>query len=223
MFGVQLGEIAPGGTGSGLYGMLIMAVVPVFIAGLMVGRTPEHLGKKIGTRESKLAACCILITPALVLPTPPHPMTNTGAHGFSEILHAYTSGANNGSASAGLNADTQWFNTTTGLAMPLGRLLPMVSVLALAGSLAGQRPVPATAFTTVLGALGRPLSPSQVPADAVTPPVPASAPTSPRPMPGSRSTVSPYATTSPPRRSPGSSAGEPASTSRGSISPCDSW
>uniref|UniRef100_A0AAU2VKT0 Potassium-transporting ATPase potassium-binding subunit n=1 Tax=Streptomyces sp. NBC_00008 TaxID=2903610 RepID=A0AAU2VKT0_9ACTN len=157
MLGMQLGEIAPGGTGSGLYGMLIMAVIAVFIAGLMVGRTPEYLGKKIGTREIKLAACYILVTPALVLgftavamalPTPGDSMTNTGAHGFSEILYAYTSGANNnGSAFAGLAADTPWFNTTIGLAMLLGRFLPMVFVLALAGSFAGQRPVPATAGT----------------------------------------------------------------------------
>ncbi|MEU6252020.1 potassium-transporting ATPase subunit KdpA [Streptomyces sp. NPDC047043] len=157
MLGMMLGEIAPGGTGSGLYGMLIMAVIAVFIAGLMVGRTPEYLGKKIGTREIKLAACYILITPALVLiftafamalPTPAHSMTNSGAHGFSEILYAYTSAANNnGSAFAGLNADTQWFNSTLGLAMLFGRFLPMVFVLALAGSLAEQQPVPATAGT----------------------------------------------------------------------------
>ncbi|MEU2433245.1 potassium-transporting ATPase subunit KdpA [Streptomyces sp. NPDC007861] len=157
MLGMQLGEIAPGGVGSGLYGMLIMAIIAVFIAGLMVGRTPEYLGKKIGTREIKLAALYILVTPALVLcftaaamalPTPGNSMTNSGAHGFSEILYAYTSGANNnGSAFAGLNADTQWFNTTIGLAMLLGRFLPMVFVLALAGSLAEQKPVPATAGT----------------------------------------------------------------------------
>ncbi|MFD8569093.1 potassium-transporting ATPase subunit KdpA [Streptomyces sp. NPDC059639] len=157
MLGMQLGEIAPGGTGSGLYGMLIMAIIAVFIAGLMVGRTPEYLGKKIGSREIKFAACYILITPALVLiftaasmalPTPPNSMLNSGAHGFSEILYAYTSGANNnGSAFAGLGADTQWFNTTIGLAMLLGRFLPMVFVLALAGSLAEQKPVPATAGT----------------------------------------------------------------------------
>ncbi|MGW0669951.1 potassium-transporting ATPase subunit KdpA [Streptomyces sp. NPDC002746] len=157
MLGMQLGEIAPGGTGSGLYGMLIMAVIAVFIAGLMVGRTPEYLGKKIGTREIKLAACYILVTPALVLgftavamalPAPGDSMTNTGAHGFSEILYAYTSGANNnGSAFAGLAADTPWFNTTIGLAMLLGRFLPMVFVLALAGSFAEQRPVPVTAGT----------------------------------------------------------------------------
>ncbi|MFJ4790361.1 potassium-transporting ATPase subunit KdpA [Streptomyces sp. NPDC088794] len=157
ILGMQLGEIAPGGTGSGLYGMLIMAVIAVFIAGLMVGRTPEYLGKKIGTREMKLAACYILITPALVLvftavsmalPTPPHSMLNSGAHGFSEVLYAFTSAANNnGSAFAGLNANTDWFNTMTGLAMLLGRFLPMVFVLALAGSLAEQKPVPVTAGT----------------------------------------------------------------------------
>ncbi|TGB12340.1 potassium-transporting ATPase subunit KdpA [Streptomyces sp. MZ04] len=157
LLGMQLGEIAPGGTGSGLYGMLIMAIIAVFIAGLMVGRTPEYLGKKIGTREIKLAACYILITPALVLgftavsmalPTPKDSMLNSGAHGFSEILYAFTSGANNnGSAFAGLSADTNWFNTTIGIAMLLGRFLPMVFVLALAGSLAEQKPVPETAGT----------------------------------------------------------------------------
>ncbi|WP_128818407.1 potassium-transporting ATPase subunit KdpA [Streptomyces sp. S063] len=157
MLGMQLGEIAPGGVGSGLYGMLIMAIIAVFIAGLMVGRTPEYLGKKIGTRQIKFAACYILVTPALVLgftaaamalPTPADSMTNSGAHGFSEILYAYTSGANNnGSAFAGLNADTPWFNMTIGIAMLLGRFLPMVFVLALAGSLAEQRPVPGTAGT----------------------------------------------------------------------------
>ncbi|WP_327265717.1 potassium-transporting ATPase subunit KdpA [Streptomyces sp. NBC_01232] len=157
LLGMQLGEIAPGGVGSGLYGMLIMAIIAVFIAGLMVGRTPEYLGKKIGTREIKFAACYILITPALVLgftaaamalDTPANSMTNSGAHGFSEILYAYTSGANNnGSAFAGLNADTQWFNSTIGIAMLLGRFLPMVFVLALAGSLAEQKPVPETAGT----------------------------------------------------------------------------
>ncbi|QUC58995.1 potassium-transporting ATPase subunit KdpA [Streptomyces sp. A2-16] len=157
MLGMMLGEIAPGGTGSGLYGMLIMAVIAVFIAGLMVGRTPEYLGKKIGTREIKLAACYILITPALVLvftaasmalSTPPHSMLNSGAHGFSEVLYAFTSAANNnGSAFAGLNANTDWYNTMTGFAMLLGRFLPMIFVLALAGSLAEQKPVPETAGT----------------------------------------------------------------------------
>ncbi|MFE0697419.1 potassium-transporting ATPase subunit KdpA [Streptomyces sp. NPDC058869] len=157
MLGMQLGEIAPGGVGSGLYGMLIMAVIAVFIAGLMVGRTPEYLGKKIGIRQIQLAACYILVTPVLVLgftaaamalPGPAESMTNSGAHGFSEVLYAYTSGANNnGSAFAGLDADTPWFNTTIGIAMLLGRFLPMVFVLALAGSLAEQKPVPETAGT----------------------------------------------------------------------------
>ncbi|MFF4750181.1 potassium-transporting ATPase subunit KdpA [Streptomyces sp. NPDC002514] len=157
MLSMMLGEIAPGGTGSGLYGILIMAIIAVFIAGLMVGRTPEYLGKKIGSREIKLAACYILITPALVLvltaismalPTPPHSMLNSGAHGFSEVLYAFTSAANNnGSAFAGLNANTDWFNTMTGVAMLLGRFLPMIFVLALAGSLAEQKPVPVTAGT----------------------------------------------------------------------------
>ncbi|MEU1072421.1 MULTISPECIES: potassium-transporting ATPase subunit KdpA [unclassified Streptomyces] len=161
LLGMQLGEIAPGGTGSGLYGMLVMAVIAVFLAGLMVGRTPEYLGKKIGTREIKYAACYLLITPALVLvstavamslPSTRDAMTNQGAHGFSEVLYAYTSGANNnGSAFAGLSADTPWFNTSLGLVMLLGRFLPMVFVLALAGSLAGQRPVPETAGTLRTG------------------------------------------------------------------------
>ncbi|MFD5393282.1 potassium-transporting ATPase subunit KdpA [Streptomyces sp. NPDC127097] len=157
LLGMMLGELAPGGVGSGLYGMLIMAIIAVFIAGLMVGRTPEYLGKKIGTREIKLAACYILITPALVLigtavaialPDGKEAMTNIGAHGFSEVLYAYTSGSNNnGSAFAGFGANTPFFNTTIGLCMLLGRFLPMVFVLALAGSLAEQKPVPETAGT----------------------------------------------------------------------------
>ncbi|WP_326813955.1 MULTISPECIES: potassium-transporting ATPase subunit KdpA [unclassified Streptomyces] len=157
LLGMMLGEIAPGGTGSGLYGMLIMAIIAVFIAGLMVGRTPEYLGKKIGTREIKLAALYILITPALVLigtavamalPDGKEAMTNIGAHGFSEVLYAYTSASNNnGSAFAGFGANTPFFNTTLGLCMLLGRFLPMVFVLALAGSLAEQKPIPATAGT----------------------------------------------------------------------------
>lgn len=162
LLGMMLGEIAPGGVGSGLYGMLVMAVIAVFLAGLMVGRTPEYLGKKIGTREIKLAACYLLVTPTLVLgftaasmvlPDALGSMLNTkalgaGSHGFSEVLYAFTSGANNnGSAFAGLNANTPWYNTTIGLAMLLGRFLPMVFVLALAGSLAEQQPVPETAGT----------------------------------------------------------------------------
>ncbi|WP_326600389.1 potassium-transporting ATPase subunit KdpA [Streptomyces sp. NBC_01803] len=155
--GMVLGEIAPGGVGSGLYGMLIMAVIAVFIAGLMVGRTPEYLGKKIDTREIKLAACAILVTPALVLigtalamalPDGEEAMTNVGPHGFSEVLYAYASAANNnGSAFAGLGANTEFFNTTLGITMLLGRFLPMVFVLALAGSLAERQRVPVTAGT----------------------------------------------------------------------------
>ncbi|UJB40124.1 potassium-transporting ATPase subunit KdpA [Streptomyces sp. A1-5] len=157
LLGMMLGEITPGGVGSGLYGMLIMAIIAVFLAGLMVGRTPEYLGKKIGTREIKLAACYILITPALVLigtaaaialPDGKAAMTNVGAHGFSEVLYAFTSASNNnGSAFAGFGANTPFFNTTLGLCMLLGRFLPMVFVLALAGSLAEQKPIPETAGT----------------------------------------------------------------------------
>ncbi|WP_316740515.1 potassium-transporting ATPase subunit KdpA [Streptomyces sp. MK7] len=157
LLGMMLGEIAPGGVGSGLYGMLIMAIIAVFIAGLMVGRTPEYLGKKIGSREIKLAAAYILITPALVLVGTAlamalgkgqSSMTNVGAHGFSEVLYAYTSASNNnGSAFAGFGANTEYHNTMLGFCMLLGRFLPMVFVLALAGSLAEQKPVPVTAGT----------------------------------------------------------------------------
>ncbi|WP_327245622.1 potassium-transporting ATPase subunit KdpA [Streptomyces sp. NBC_01320] len=157
IFDMMLGEIAPGGTGSGLYGILILAVVAVFVAGLMVGRTPEYLGKKLRGREMKFASLYILTTPALVLvgaglamafPGERAAMLNSGAHGFSEVLYALTSVANNnGSAFAGLSANTVWYNTVLGVIMVLGRFLPMVFVLALAGSLAGQRPVPVTAGT----------------------------------------------------------------------------
>ncbi|MFF3560993.1 potassium-transporting ATPase subunit KdpA [Streptomyces sp. NPDC002574] len=157
IFNMMLGEIAPGGTGSGLYGILILAIITVFIAGLMVGRTPEYLGKKLGGREMKFASLYILTTPAIVLigaglamalPGERAGMLNSGAHGFSEVLYAFTSAANNnGSAFAGITVNTDWYNTALGLAMLLGRFLPMVFVLALAGSLAQQQPVPATAGT----------------------------------------------------------------------------
>ncbi|WP_329561441.1 potassium-transporting ATPase subunit KdpA [Kitasatospora sp. NBC_01266] len=157
MFDIMLGEIAPGGTGSGLYGMLVLAVITVFVGGLMVGRTPEYLGKKLGGREMKFASLYILTTPAIVLIGTGTAMTfkaersaalNSGPHGFSEILYAFTSAANNnGSAFAGLTATSTWWNTALGLVMLFGRLLPMVFVLALAGSLAGQQPVPASAGT----------------------------------------------------------------------------
>ncbi|WP_431955145.1 potassium-transporting ATPase subunit KdpA [Actinacidiphila sp. bgisy167] len=157
IFNMMLGEIAPGGTGSGLYGILILAVIAVFVAGLMVGRTPEYLGKKLGGREMKFASLYILTTPAIVLvgaglamalPGERAGMLNTGAHGFSEVLYAFTSAANNnGSAFAGLTVNTDWYNTVLGLAMLFGRFLPIVFVLALAGSLARQQPVPVTAGT----------------------------------------------------------------------------
>ncbi|MCC3332997.1 potassium-transporting ATPase subunit KdpA [Nocardia abscessus] len=152
MFNMQLGEVAPGGTGSGLYGMLILAVITVFVAGLMVGRTPEYLGKKITPREIKLAASYFLISPLIVLvgtaaamamPGQRASMLNSGPHGLSEVLYAFTSAANNnGSAFAGLTGNTEWYNTALGLAMLLGRFLPIIFVLALAGSLARQGTTP---------------------------------------------------------------------------------
>jgi K+-transporting ATPase ATPase A chain len=159
---MMLGEVAPGGVGAGLYGILVIAIVAVFIAGLMVGRTPEYLGKKIGRREITLASLYILVTPALVLvgtalsfAIPPvradvesTSIWNPGLHGLSEVLYAFTSAANNnGSAFAGLTANTPWFNTALGVAMMLGRFLPILFVLALAGALAAQDTVPATSGT----------------------------------------------------------------------------
>ncbi|MFD0364534.1 potassium-transporting ATPase subunit KdpA [Nocardia sp. GCM10030253] len=152
MFNMQLGEVAPGGTGSGLYGMLILAVITVFVAGLMVGRTPEYLGKKITPREIKLAASYFLISPLIVLvgtavamamPGQRASMLNSGPHGLSEVLYAFTSAANNnGSAFAGLSGNTEWYNTALGLAMVFGRFLPIIFALALAGSLARQGTTP---------------------------------------------------------------------------------
>jgi potassium-transporting ATPase potassium-binding subunit len=157
MFNMQLGEVAPGGAGSGLYGMLILAVITVFVAGLMVGRTPEYLGKKINPREIKLASAYFLTTPLIVLtgtaiamamPGQRAGMLNTGPHGLSEVLYAFTSAANNnGSAFAGITVNTDWYNTALGLAMAFGRFLPIVLVLALAGSLAKQGTTPASLGT----------------------------------------------------------------------------
>ncbi|WP_433359321.1 potassium-transporting ATPase subunit KdpA [Streptosporangium sp. CA-115845] len=157
MFNMMLGEVAPGGAGAGLYGMLVLAVITVFVAGLMVGRTPEYLGKRIGSREIKFAAMYFLVTPVLVLTGTALAMgsaeqragmLNSGPHGFSEVLYAFTSAANNnGSAFGGLTADTPWYSVVLGLCMVLGRFLPIVFVLALAGSLAVQAPVPASAGT----------------------------------------------------------------------------
>jgi K+-transporting ATPase ATPase A chain len=154
---MALGEIAPGGVGSGLYGILVLAVVAVFVAGLMVGRTPEYLGKKLRAREIKFASLYILTTPALVLvgtaiamafPGPRAAMLNTGSHGLSEVLYAFTSAANNnGSAFAGLSVNTLFYNYALGAVMLLGRFLPIVFVLGLAGSMAGQQSTPATEGT----------------------------------------------------------------------------
>jgi potassium-transporting ATPase potassium-binding subunit len=152
LFNMQLGEVAPGGVGSGLYGMLVLAIITVFVAGLMVGRTPEYLGKKITPREIKLAATYFLITPLIVLtgtavamamPGQRAGMLNTGPHGLSEVLYAFTSaGNNNGSAFAGITVNTDWYNTALGMAMVFGRFLPIIFVLALAGSLAKQGKTP---------------------------------------------------------------------------------
>jgi len=162
MVNMMLGEVAPGGVGSGLYGILVVAIIAVFVAGLMVGRTPEYLGKKIGPREIKLVSLYILTTPVLVLlgtalsfaipavraDVEVTSIWNPGVHGFSEVLYAFTSAANNnGSAFAGITANTPWLNTALGVAMLLGRFLPIVFVLALAGSLATQERLPATAGT----------------------------------------------------------------------------
>lgn len=145
---IQLGEVLPGGTGSGLYGMVVFCVLAVFVAGLMVGRTPEFLGKKIEAREIRMAVLAVLILPlvilgftavAAVLPAALSSLNNAGPHGFSELLYAYSSAAgNNGSAFAGLNANTPWFNTTLGIAMVLGRFAYVLPVMAMAGSLAAK-------------------------------------------------------------------------------------
>jgi K+-transporting ATPase ATPase A chain len=152
LFNIQLGEVVFGGVGAGLYGMLVMAILAVFIAGLMVGRTPEYLGKKIEAREVQLAMLYVLIFPLVVLamsawsavvPYGVSSLGNAGPHGLSEILYAYTSAAgNNGSAFAGLNANTPWYNVTLGLAMLAGRFLMIVPALAIAGILAGKKTAP---------------------------------------------------------------------------------
>jgi K+-transporting ATPase ATPase A chain len=154
---MHLGEIVFGGVGSGLYGMLVFAIIAVFIAGLMVGRTPEYLGKKIGPRAMKLAGIYFLITSAFLLLMTAIAVSvkqgqagpqNAGAHGYSEILYAYSSFAgNNGSAFAGLTANRSFYNTTGGITMLVTRFLPMVAILALAGSLAQKKSVPETAGT----------------------------------------------------------------------------
>jgi K+-transporting ATPase ATPase A chain len=152
LFNIQLGEVIFGGVGAGLYGILVMAVLSVFIAGLMVGRTPEYLGKKIETREVKYAMLYALVFPLIILsftawsavaPYGLSSLNNNGPHGLSEMLYAFTSGAgNNGSAFAGINANTPWYNTTLGLDMLIGRFWMIIPALALAGSLAGKKTVP---------------------------------------------------------------------------------
>ncbi|MCU1472970.1 potassium-transporting ATPase subunit KdpA [Amnibacterium sp.] len=159
---MMLGELAPGGVGSGLYGLLVIAVIAVFLAGLMIGRTPSYLGKQVGGREIKLASLYILTTPVLVLTglglsfgiaaltrsLTGTSILNPGQHGFSEVLYAFVSaGNNNGSAFGGLTANTPWLNASLGAVMFLGRFVPIVFVLALAGGFAAQAPRPATEGT----------------------------------------------------------------------------
>jgi potassium-transporting ATPase potassium-binding subunit len=158
---MMLGEVSPGGVGAGLYGMLIFALLAVFIAGLMVGRTPEYVGKKIQAAEMKLVVLYLLVVPTLILcfaavsvllDTAKASILNPGPHGLSEVVYAFTSAANNnGSAFGGLIGNTDWFNTTLGLAMLAGRFLPIVLVLAIAGSLARKQPVPVTSGTFPTG------------------------------------------------------------------------
>jgi potassium-transporting ATPase potassium-binding subunit len=157
IFNMGLGEVAPGGVGSGLYGLLVLAIMTVFVAGLMVGRTPEYLRKKITGREIKLVSLYILTMPLVVLigagiamsfATPRASMLNSGPHGLSEVLYAFTSAANNnGSAFAGISVNTPFYNIALGLAMLIGRFLPILFVLALGGALARQQQVPETGGT----------------------------------------------------------------------------
>ncbi len=157
LLNMLFGEVAPGGVGTGLYGLLVVAVIAVFLAGLMVGRTPEYLGKKLGRREVTAAAISILAMPAVVLlgagaaltlPSTLDALNNSGAHGLSEVLYAYASaGNNNGSAFAGITVTSGFFQSTLAMAMAFGRFIPVLAVLCLAGSLAQQKPVPVTAGT----------------------------------------------------------------------------
>lgn len=162
LLNMLLGEVAPGGVGAGLYGMLVIAILTVFVAGLLVGRTPEYLGKKIRSREIGFVSLYIMVMPTLVLTgvalsfgvpalrqeIEDYSLNNTGPHGLTEVLYAFASGANNnGSAFAGFGADTVWLTAAIGTAMLFGRFLPIILVLALAGSLAAQDKTPATAGT----------------------------------------------------------------------------
>lgn len=157
MINMMLGEIIIGGVGAGFYGILLFVVVAIFVAGLMVGRTPEYLGKKIEAKEVKMAMLAVLCLPlamlgftavAIVLPTGVASIANAGPHGFSEVLYAYTSAtANNGSAFGGLSGNTPWYNITLGLAMLMGRFLVIIPAMAIAGSLVGKKIVPESAGT----------------------------------------------------------------------------
>ena len=157
MINMMFGEVSPGGLGAGLYGMLIFALLSVFLAGLMVGRTPEYLGKKIQATEMKLVVVYLLAVPlvtlvfagaSMVMTTPQHSILNTGPHGISEVVYAFTSQANNnGSAFGGLTGNTDWFNTTGAIAMLVGRFVLMITALAIAGSLVRKQAVPKSAGT----------------------------------------------------------------------------
>jgi len=157
LFNIQLGEIIVGGVGAGLYGMLVLVVLAVFIAGLMVGRTPEYLGKKIQSYEVKMAMLALLVLAVSILGFAAWAsvskwglagLNNNGPHGLSEILYAFSSAnGNNGSAFAGLSANTPWYNTTIGLAMLIGRFLMIIPIMALAGSLAQKKVAPPSAGT----------------------------------------------------------------------------
>ena len=157
LINMQLGEIIVGGVGAGLYGMLIFVIIAIFVAGLMVGRTPEYVGKKIEAREVKMAMLAILILPlmylgltaaAVVIPSAVASMANAGPHGFTEVLYAYTSQtANNGSAFGGLTGNTPWYNITGAIAMLVGRFWMIIPAMAIAGSLAAKKTVPASAGT----------------------------------------------------------------------------
>jgi K+-transporting ATPase ATPase A chain len=157
LINMQLGEIIVGGVGAGLYGMLLFVVLAIFVAGLMVGRTPEYVGKKIEAREVKMAMLAILVLPlmylgwtavAVVLPSAVASMANSGPHGFTEVLYAYTSSTgNNGSAFAGLTGNTFFYNVTLASSMFVGRFFMIVPAMALAGSLAGKKSIPPSAGT----------------------------------------------------------------------------
>jgi K+-transporting ATPase ATPase A chain len=157
MLNMLFGEMTPGGVGTGLYSILVMAIIAMFLAGLMVGRTPEYLGKKLGRKEVTAAAVSILAMPtvlligagiAAILPSTQGALNNPGSHGLSEILYAYASASNNnGSAFAGITVTSDWFQASLGVCMAFGRFIPIIAVLALAGSLAAQKKVPVTAGT----------------------------------------------------------------------------